>query len=235
MCFLAVLMFAGLLEEGLRLSEAGRWAEAREKFAAATQAEPSNGLAWKALGVASGRLNDLAAAEEAFREGCQQAPKTPDLCYFHARSLYTMNRFIPAISALKAQLPTDPQPARIWLALGQAQEAASQPKEAELSFQSALKLQPRSPDARHRFAVFLYRVGRLAEAQTELEAALAADPKYAPAHAELGRVYYQQGKLPQAIQHLEASAASIEWAGLLLEKARRRLRLTAPPAAAAGP
>lgn len=104
------------------------------------------------------------------------------------------------------------------VARGQALEALGREAEAEAAFREAL---PLSDEAALRLGVFLFRAGRLAEAERALEGVGGGE-----AMGELGRIYYQTGRIAQAVAMLEKARAArpdLEWIGLLLERARRRL------------
>lgn len=219
-------------EEGLALAGRGEWAAARAQFARAVQEEPRQARAWKALGVASGKLEDTAASEEAFGRACQLEPKLLDVCYYHARALYVLNRFEPALAALERVRRLDPRVGRTWVAIGQTHEALGQAAKAEEAFRQALA-EPDAPvEAREHFGIFLFRAGRLDEAARWLGEARRRAPRQASIALELGRVYYQQGQLPQAIAELEAAVAldpRSPPARLLLDRARRRAGALADP------
>jgi len=220
-----VLWWAGVFEDGMRLSQEGRWAEARAKFVEAVRTEPRNAMAWKALGVTAGKDGDAAEAEEALRRGCQIDSKLEDVCYYHARSLYTLNRFEAAIAVLQKGLASDRRPGRAWVAMGQAYEALGDEAAAERAFSEALKREDALDEARLRYGKFLYRAGRMPEAAKVLETAVAQRENFGEAMGELGRTYYQAGRLKEAIPLLERAAAlrpDLEWVGVVLERARRR-------------
>ena len=217
-----LLVAAGLFEDGVRLSGEGRWAEARMKFAAFVRVEPGNALAWKALGVSAGKLGDNVEAEEALRQGCRLDPKLEDVCYYHARSLYTLNRFEAALAVLQKV----ERRGRSLVAMGQAMEALGREAEAEAAFREALRRADAVDEARLRMGVFLFRAGRMEEAERLLSEAVKGRPDFGEAMGELGRVYYQTGRIAEAVQMLGKAAGlrpDLEWIPLLLERARRRL------------
>jgi len=225
MLFWLILVAAGVLEDGVRLSNQGQWAEAREKFAEAVRQQPRNAMAWKALGVAAGKVGLAADSEEAFRRSCELDRKLADACYYHARSLYVLNRFEEALAALKVVAAADPKQGRRLVATGQALEALGREREAEAAFVEALKKDDALDEARLRMGVFLFRAGRLADAERMLVEAVKKRDGFGEAMGELGRVYYQQGQLKLAVGTLEKASAlrpDLEWIPLLLERARRR-------------
>jgi protein O-GlcNAc transferase len=216
---------AGVFEDGIRLSQEGRWAEARAKFALAVSAEPRNALAWKALGVAAGKAGDPSEAEEALGKACRLQPNLEDACYYHARALYTLNRFEAAIAALRHVLTLDPRQGRAFVAIGQAYEALGRESDAEKAFHEALQRDDAADEARLRYGKFLYRSGRMPDAIRVLSEAVAKRESFGEALAELGRVYYQTGRLGEAIPLLERARAlrpDLDWVPVVLERARRR-------------
>jgi protein O-GlcNAc transferase len=222
MVWWTLLLAAGVFEDGLRLSGEGKWAEARIKFAEVVQLDPKNALAWKALGVTAGKLGDPIEAEEALSRGCQLDRKLADVCFYHARSLYTLNRFEAALHVLT----TEPRTGRSLVAMGQAFEALGREKEAETAFREALTKSDALDEARLRMGIFLFRAGRLAEAEKVLVEAVGGRPSFGEAMGELGRVYYQTGRMQHAVLILEKASRlrpDLEWVGLLLERAKQRL------------
>jgi len=224
-----LILTAGLYEDGLKLLTAGRWPEARLVLAKAVEAEPRNALAWKALGVAAGQSGDVVEAEEAFRRGCEIEPRLEDICYFHARSLYTLNRFVSAIEVLEGLRGKEPRPGRLLTALGQAYEANGQAVKAEAAFQQGLGQRDHRSEALLRYGIYLFRAGRMEEAETRVREALAQTPSYVEAEAELGRILYQRGEIRLAIPMLEQGSTKFEWAAQLLEKAKRREAILSQP------
>jgi tetratricopeptide (TPR) repeat protein len=217
------MLASSAFEDGVRLAQSGQWAAARQKFAEAVTSQPGDAAAWKALGVAAGKLEEYTDSEEALRRACKLDARLADACYYWAQSLFVLNRFEETIGALRQAQKVEGGRARVWTALGEAHEAAGRPTEAEAAFRKALSL-PYDPRARLRYGVFLYRAGRAEEAIAPLEEAVRRDPGFAPAMAELGRVYYQLGRAADAVRHLERAVAldpGNETARLLLDKARR--------------
>lgn len=217
-----MLLLAGEYENGLKLLAMGRFIEARAAFEKAVQIAPRHAEAWKALGVAAGQMGDVADAEEAFRKSCEIAPRLEDACYYHARSLYTLNRFVPAIAAFEKLRASEARRGRLLTALGQAYEANGESDKAEASFRLALNQNDAALEARLQYGVFLYRAGRLEEAAKMMRTARELAPGNVRVAGELGRILLQQGEVAAAIPLLEAAAGQLDWAAPLLDKARRR-------------
>ena len=209
-------------EQGVRLIELGKLPEARVQLEIAVKQMPGNAQAWKALGVASAMIGDYAAAEGPFGKACALNAKLADACYFHARALYALNQFAPALAVLdRLKEPTE---GRTFTAMGQAYEALGRTLEAEQAFRKALAAKDGQGEAHLRYGIFLFRSGKLMEAANALQQAVKLQPKSSEAFAELGRVRYQQGRLEEAEKLLVAALQldpAREPAKLLLDKVRR--------------
>ena len=209
-------------EQGVRLIEMGKLAEARAQLEIAVKQMPGNAQAWKALGVAAAMASDYEAAEGPFGKACALNAKLTDACYFHARALYAVNQFAPALAVL-ARLK-EPTEGRTFTAMGQAYEALGRNAEAEQAFQKALAAKDGQGEAHLRYGIFLFRSGKLEDASNALQQAVKLMPKSSEAFAELGRVLYQQGQLEEAEKWLVGALElepSREPARLLLDKVRR--------------
>jgi Flp pilus assembly protein TadD len=229
MWWTVMLLMAGAYEDGLRLLATGRLTEARKELARAVESSPRHADAWKALGVVAGQMGDLADAEEAFRKACEIAPQLEDACYYHARSLYTLNRFVPAIATLERLRAMEPRRGRLLTALGQAYEANGEGKKAEESFRQAIAQKDAPLESRLHYGMFLFRAGRVDEAEGVMRAALELAPGNGRVLGELGRILLQQGNAMAAIPYLERAASQLEWAAQLLEKAKRRAAAKVQP------
>jgi Flp pilus assembly protein TadD len=232
------LLYAGTAadsyQQGAAAIQRGAAAEAIKPLSRAVQLEPKNALYRKALGVAYAAQELYREAEEQFGEACRLDRGLPDVCYYHARALYALNRFEPAIEILgKLQA----KKAREFAALAQAEEASGRIEDAERDYKKACQSAGASPAGTPEppcllYGVFLFRQGRMTDALQQLQLVANDHPKHPRVQFELGRVLYQAGELQAAVKHL-STAVTLgygEGAALLLDKARRRLNATAPPA-----
>ena len=205
--------------DGVRLIEEGKLQQAVARLQLAVKQSPAKAQPWKALGVAYAMAGDYAAAELPFEMACGLDKKLPDACYFWARALYALNKFEPAIRELNKL--EEPQTGRIFTALGQAEEALGNSREAEKAFQKALAAKDSAGESRLHYGIFLFRSGRISESGDMLEASLKLLNRSPEAAAELGRVRYQQGNLAEAERLLRTALSwepGRESAKLLLEK-----------------
>ena len=85
-----------------------------------------------------------------------------------------------AISYYRRATAVDPQPARYWLDLAEADETAGSAAQAEDAFRKAQQAYPISADVAWRLGNFLLRQGREEEAFQQIHRAISADPKLTP-------------------------------------------------------
>jgi len=192
-------------DQGVALFDQGNPAAALPFFERAVKADPRNAQKWKAAGAAYAALKQYADAEEAFGRACKLDYKVPDACFFHARTLYALDRFEEALASLEH---ADPRNWRARLARAESLEALGRATLAEQEYKQALTLcRNADPKPAVGYAEFLVRQGRAAEAIPWLEAALTSHPDSADLHLWLGRSLFDTNKLPDALPHLERAVA----------------------------
>jgi tetratricopeptide (TPR) repeat protein len=219
-------------QQGVALFEKGHYAEAAPLLAEAARRDPKNAQKWKALGVALAAQKKYAEATEPLRRACELNPELPDACYYFARNEYAQNRFEISIQTLKRLLKSDPQPARIYLALAQNYEGLALAQEAERHFREALRSNSdRSRlagdfDPRLHYGLFLIRAGRASEAIPYLRECVQDSPRHVQSRIELARALLYAGKPAEAAEHLNAVLAMAPenvQARVLLQRARAAL------------
>lgn len=178
-------------------------------------------LAWQVAAamphLQQGRFAD---ARPLLEKAC--AAKEPNGCYLLGRTLFTLDLYEPARTVLGPLAASDPDPWRVYDAIGSAEEAMRKPVEAERAFRRAVELyRDRGAEARYHLGRFLMREGRAADAVAVLVPAVKRFVKYELARFELGRAYYQMGRHAEAETEL-AAAPSLEEARRLLGKIRRQ-------------
>ena len=80
-------------------------------------------------------------------------------------------------------------------------------KQAEVEYQQALKLEPKSSTALNNLGVVQNELGKFDDAAATLERAVAADPKNAIAHYALAKSLIKKGNYTQALQEAQQSIA----------------------------
>jgi tetratricopeptide (TPR) repeat protein len=158
----------------------------------------------KAAGVRATQQNDYSEAAKEFGEACRLEPTLKDVCFYQGRALYYANRFDDALAPLKKSIEIGESEARARSTMAECLEALGRAAEAEREHRRAVAL---DANAEHdvRFAVFLFRQGRIAEAVEPLEKALKMSPDNFEANLEMGRVLFEQEKFEQALRCLNAA------------------------------
>ena len=224
--------------KGVTAFQAGQYDSAVAALTEAIKGAPGNAQSWKVLGVVHASRGDYERADEPFKQACSLAPTLVDACYYYGRNLYALNRFDPALAALRKALPRDARPWRVRLGIAQALEALGRGAESAKEFEAAVAAWRASPrdqrgtaefDPRMHQAVFLFRQGRAEEALAPARAAVEEFPSAGRPRFELGRVLYQLGQVEAAAAELEKAVAFGygPTAHLLLGKAYLRLGRTA--------
>lgn len=208
------------LEQGLALLEQGRATDAIPLLVRATQAQPADPVAWKALGVAHASLSHYEQAEPAFAQACRLAPRLADTCYFEGRALYALNRFEASIAALERS----PSNAKVRLGIGQALEALGRFDEAERAMRGAAGID-NGPAANVALGLLLLRTGRASEAEVLLARTVDKFPNSADARLQLARALMERAAFDLAITQLEFALqlSPTAQAHLLLAKAYTRI------------
>lgn len=157
---------------GMVLSSAGRWREASEALAEAVELDGDVLAARMAFARSlekSGKLDDAAFQ---LLKAQKLAPDDPrplkELgAVFYKKGLY--DKSVQFLGRARGLAPSD---ARIFYALGLAQEARRDPGAAIASYREAIKLDPKFADARKTLADILAAMGEHEQAIAELDALL---------------------------------------------------------------
>jgi tetratricopeptide (TPR) repeat protein len=131
--------------------------------------------------------------------------------YLRGVDLYAMNDFKSSIELLEKSSAVDPSYAPTWTNLGRAYEAYAnlqfggreQYRKAQGAFETALRLNPASVDARVYMANLLTDTGRVEESVPLLRDALKRNPNSASAHWEFGYAYRFAGLLEDSVRECE--------------------------------
>ena len=102
-----------------------------------------------------------------------------------------------------------PRNARAHINLGAVHAAAGHRAAALASYQTALRLEPNSPDALNNIATIAIETGRPGDAIEPCRAALRLRPKHALAHNNLGTALVQTGQPAAGAEHLRTALSLI--------------------------
>ena len=199
-----------LFREGGRLFAERQTDAAIAAFQRSVTLRPGYAAAWKALGVAFASRGEFDRAETPFFNACERQPSLPDACLYYGRTLYLLNRFRPAIDALRPIIQKERENAEAYRLLALSLEALGQAAEAGDAFRQAVRFNRGSApneDPGIDYGVFLFRQGRAEDAIAPLESALKRHPDAARAHLELGCIQLAMDHLAEAAAHLERALA----------------------------
>jgi tetratricopeptide (TPR) repeat protein len=191
-----------LLERARRALESGRPQEAIQLLLEATGAGGDVEV-WAELGHAYAEAENYAAAINAFERARHDAPNSPSVLSGMAAVYDALGRWAEAEKLLKLSIELAPTSAR-FVMLGHAQSAQGNLKDANASFQDAIRLDPNNEEALFNLAI-LRRSDHPAEAERLLVRAIELAPDFGAARRELGFMYLGRGLLVKSEELLRAA------------------------------
>jgi len=124
----------------------GDLAAAGDGFAAAARSAPAFAEAHFNLGLVREEQGRLEEAVASLQKALALKPQLHGANLFLAVAYYRMNRFEPALSAIRSETAAYPKDASAWMWLGVIQLAAEHPEEAAAALDKAAKLAPDNVD-----------------------------------------------------------------------------------------
>jgi len=164
-------------QAGLRLTAAGRHAEAIAQYEAALAVQPDDAKVLFALGNTAQALGLAAPAEQFFRRVLALEPERIEALVNLANLLRSMGQFDAAIALLQPVLAREPQSPELHLTMGSAFREKGDGEEAKTHYQAALAAQPGYVPALVNLADMLCDDGAREQARTLYDRALKAEPK----------------------------------------------------------
>jgi len=192
------------LQEGMRLAAADRFAEAADRLAAVTAAEPEMVDAWETLARARRGLGELEPALAAYRRALALSPAAPQLALGTAAVLLDLDR--PQEAAAHARLALAQLPAEAHEALARAALAQGDTRAAAEHAAACAEAAPGGVGV-------LLLAAEVQEAEGDLDGALRAVDEAAAAAADGPPVLDLErlrGHLLARQGHAEAAAAAFE-------------------------
>ena len=187
-----------LVEEGLRLHQAGNIQEAAKIYRQVLSDDPRQPDALHLLGVVAQTVGQLDEAVELISESLRINPNNVSAMNNLAGVLKDQARYEDAAGFYEAALEAEPDAAYIHSNLGNVLQQLGRSKEAAACHRHALALSPDSFAAHCNLGAVLKEQGHLAEAIECYLAAIALNPHAHEAHVNLGVVFKEQAKFAEA-------------------------------------
>jgi Flp pilus assembly protein TadD len=178
----------------------GLWSPAILELNQARELEPVNAAILLELGIAHGERKEWDAALAALRSAVAIAPGSVQA---HYNLALTLDRAHPGTGAgvteYRAALKLDPQHVDSLMNLG-VHFGDSNPAEAKLFFERALRIAPANAKVHLNLALLLSRQGEESASVSEFEKAIRLDPNLLEARRQLVSVFVIQQRWPQAVE-----------------------------------
>jgi Flp pilus assembly protein TadD len=159
------------VDQGLKLADAGKFAEARAQFEAAVKKNGNNYLALTNLGLVCEKLGDKACAESAYKNALTARPDYEAASAALSSMYIDGNRFDEALTVARAGLAKHAQSAPLHENTAIALAGRGDKEGARGEFQQAIQLSPTDPMLHVTFAHFINMWGEKGAA-AHLDAAM---------------------------------------------------------------
>jgi tetratricopeptide (TPR) repeat protein len=147
------------------LEDQGRGAEAIAALQACLRTRPNNPEIWHRLGGMMQRAGDLLGAEGAFRKAWDQLPQNPDYGVALATLLNQRGEAAAATAVFQDVMTRHPASAAAYIAQGVAAQNRGDLQQAATWYDRAIKVDPKTVEARLNLASLLEANGQIQAAQ----------------------------------------------------------------------
>jgi predicted O-linked N-acetylglucosamine transferase (SPINDLY family) len=194
------------LAAAVQLHEAGRIAEAAQRYRAILQQRPDDANALHLLGVSELQLERPAEAEQLIARAIAAEPNQAVYHLNHAAALRALRRIDDAIAEAEKAIALNPAcAAQGYHIAGLAFSDDGQSADAIYCWQQALQHDPKLLDAQVLLARAQRDAGDAASALSGFRAAVSLAPDNAKLHYELGFALRKSGDLAGAIMEMETA------------------------------
>lgn len=162
-----------LFLDGVRLHEAGRFAEAEQQFQGSLALLPGRPSTLVNLGAARLKQGKAQQALEALEQALAQDPDAADALQHRAVALGMLGRHDAALDAWTSALRLRPDHGPTWVLHGETLQQLDRHEEALASYDAALAHDPKLGVAWSRRGALLKDIGRHAEASAAFQQAIA--------------------------------------------------------------
>jgi len=182
-------------QQGLKLSQANRHADAIVQYELALAAKPDDARVLFALGNTARALGMPKPAEGFFRRVLAQEPARLEALVSLANLLRTQGQLDASAALLAPALARDPDAAELWLTLGSTYREMGDAARAKEHYREALSRQPNYAPALANLADLLADDGEIDEALSLYDRAIARAPDNAQARLNRAVLHLLHGNL----------------------------------------
>ena len=162
-----------LFVEGIQSFEAGRYADARQKFEASLALVPSRASTLTNLALTQMRLGEPEAALGALDQVIALEPDNADAWFQRGVALGELARHEAALASYDKSLSIRPDQPAVWFRHGETLQRLERPERALASYDKVLALDPKHAQAWSQRGGILQDAKRLDEAAAAFEQAIA--------------------------------------------------------------
>ncbi len=219
---------AEVLEQGVRLHQAGQLPQAEELYRQVLHQQPDHAKAWQFLGLLLFHRGQSETALDYLGKAVALGANHAGIHLNLGRIHEALGRLEEARAALEQALRVKPDCAEACLLLAGIHRKQGRLADAETAYQRAIEIEPRTPDAHNERGINLQALGKLPEAEDCFRQALSLRPDHVSALNNLGLTLAEQGRLADAQECLErALRLQPDWAmghnnlGIILQRQDR--------------
>jgi superkiller protein 3 len=192
---------ARLNQEGLAYFRDENFTLARDRFAEAAKANPTEAEYPNNMGSCELQMGNAAEAERLYRKAKELKPENDLYSFNLGLALLQQGKSDDAIKQFDNATRLNSKNQSAWAHLGVVQYTMGKKKEAEASLRKALELGP-EPEAANNLGMVLMEQGKLDEAETLFKGAAMQAASYSLPLFNLGVLYQQKRNQPeQSVQY----------------------------------
>ena len=188
----------GLLNEAIRLHQAGRLSQAEALYRRLLEVQPNNADALNLLGMLARQQDRPDAALDLIKKAIDLRRNVADFHFNFAEACRALGRHADALAAYDKAIELGGPDPEVFHAMGAAHAAKGQDVQAVACFQRALQMAPAMAPAYGDLAAALLRQGKPEEAESTCRRAVAAQPLDPSGYVNLGAVLAARGQLQAA-------------------------------------
>jgi tetratricopeptide (TPR) repeat protein len=194
-----------LIQRGRAELASERWNAAESSFCLATEAEPTNAMAYAGWGYTLAILNRRQQAVVAYERAVELDPQRTNTWLYLGGTYYSLGRYTKAVGAYQKYVSLNQGNDKVYYWLYRSFVQLGHYGEAEKASRQAVAINPTNSDYCIALGYCLENLGRYREADKIFEKALSLDPKDPHTYHWLGISHYHEKEYQEAIASLQKS------------------------------